>query len=140
MPQIQGTFDPNDPRSAPVVEVEISYPVSSLRPGEAPRSEKVPFVIDTGASGSFVSRATINQLRLDFKSLRLVRFGSQSQTVDVFAADFCFPQIGWSVSNLAIAEYLNPNSLFQGILGRDILNKGTLTYDGLTGAFILAFP
>jgi predicted aspartyl protease len=139
MSQVQGTFDPNDPKSAPIVTVEVSYPISSLPAGSVPKVRTVRLLVDTGASGTMISKLIADALSLDLKGQREVKFGSNTIDVDVFQADLRFPNTNISFSDMKISELPNPSQIYDGVLGREILNQCSLFYDGTNGLFTLTF-
>jgi hypothetical protein len=109
-----------DPSKGPIIDVEIGYPISLLRPGDQPKSMTVPLMIDTGARRTHIARQVADTLALMVYSQATIHFGTTSVVVDQYLGDLRFPTIGIAYSGRLFPNLPNPTRHFLGVLGRDM--------------------
>ena len=106
-------------------------------------------ILDTGASHSHIDQSTATIHR--FTGLGAVRTNTASQTgvqvptfeMDVELVDF--PGLRFPVRALGFPAptqdpSVPPADRLIALIGRDILNQGCFTYDGIGGSFTLELP
>ena len=131
---------PYDPAIGPIVRIEIAFPVSLHQPGAAATAPAgVNVLIDTGARRTHIARPVLNALGLPIVAKRPLISSTGTSTVDVFVGDIAIPGSGASFSSMEVPELPNASERFQDVLGRDILDQGTLTVDGPGRTIILEF-
>ena len=138
MPRIKLPFMPGE---SPIIQVEISYPGGKMGTGATTKSILVPLVVDTGARWSFIAKDVIDSLALPNKGKAQVITGNGGVLFDTYQSDLRFPTINLLFPDTIVRELRTWNApRFLGLLGMDILSKGTFHMDGPGGEFTLTFP
>jgi hypothetical protein len=94
-------------------------------------------MIDTGARRTHIGRPLLIALGLPVVARRPLISSNGTTTVEVFAGDITVSGTGTSFSGMEIPELPVTSAHHQGVLGRDILDQGTLTIDGPGRSIIL---
>jgi predicted aspartyl protease len=134
MPQMTLKFDPT---KGPIIEVIISHPVSFLRPGDPIPSMPVLLLVDTGAKSTFIDKRVAMALSLPSRTTTHLHTGTGAAEVNVYIGDLAFPAMSISWSDFRLPELPNSLRYCSGVLGRDVLNAGTLYYDGINNEITL---
>jgi len=113
------------------IEVEIGFPLALAGPGSQPASQTIALLVDTGARSTHVAKAVADALSLPIVGERPLRSSTGSVVVDIYLGDLRFRSINISYSGMRLPEFPNPSGHYQGVLGMDILNTGTLYLDGI---------
>lgn len=113
-----------------------------------PNLIQVRGLVDTGASGTCVDPSVLKTLGLSptgIVTLNTPSTGAQPHTADQYDVSLAIPSsvpthAPLLVPNLAVvcAELLIAQG-FHALIGRDILSRCLLSYNGLTGLFTLAY-
>lgn len=117
--------------------------------GEAvPNVVQIQGLIDTGASGTRVDPSVLTTLGLTPSGVATVNTpstGNKPHTADQYDVSIFIPGSGPTqsplvVANLAVicAELLQAQG-FHALIGRDILSRCLLSYNGTEGVFTLAY-
>jgi hypothetical protein len=133
MPCLSGQFNPN----VGILLNIVVLPPGLFGPG-TPISSPVtafPALIDTGASITCISPQVVQALGLQSMGMQPVISATQTIPVHVYLVDLLFPfgTAGLLQAGITVMEFAaSPNSLFQMLLGRDVLCRGILTmsFDG----------
>ncbi|HVY73094.1 MAG TPA: aspartyl protease family protein [Candidatus Paceibacterota bacterium] len=130
-------------QEGPTIDVAIEAPealADALRKqGKSLSPQKGKALIDTGASSSVVDESVIKALQVNAIGKRTVySVGSEVEEMDTYPAKFSFPgstlpQLDFS--SVTASPYLQKQGLI-ALIGRDILQYGTLIYHG-NGHFTL---
>lgn len=111
-----------------------------------PSLVQVRGLVDTGASHTCVDPSIIQALEIPdsgFASMVTPTTGSSSvrkSTYDVGLAIFATNQDPpYHIRNMAVAECELSNQGFHALIGRDVLSKCILHYNGAAGVYTLAF-
>lgn len=133
----------------PVIDLVVGLAEEDTRKMKAeghlvPRPEVVPALLDTGASASLISRDVVDRLRLERQGDQVVSGigGAISVTGEVGVVRILFPGIPPRQLAHSAQVIIVPNLNHLGarmILGRDILSKCVLVYNGPHGTCTFAF-
>ena len=137
MPRITGRFRPGE---TPLLDVEIGYPKGLTAPGSPVASLVLPLLIDTGARFTHIAKDVADTLSLIVIGNARVSGGTANAIVETYLADVRFPATAAAWSGLEPRQFPNPSPRYRGVLGMDIISKGTLCVDGPRGEFTLTFP
>lgn len=105
---------------APALEVKLGYPEASLKLG--------PFVamIDTGADGTLVPQAWIDEIGASFvDDMRIRSHWGEWRNVQIFTVD-----LGIGPLRLPAIEIVGDETGKEMVIGRNVLNKLRLLLDG----------
>lgn len=123
-------------RQGAIVDVEVSTPGSAAG-GATPPPQRVKALIDTGASISTVAEEIAASAGLvPTGSVQLGGVGGSGQRT-VYAAAVGLPQYGAKFDPIELAGVSVPFAGVQMLLGRDMLKRLRLDYQGPQGAFFL---
>lgn len=133
---------PYDPAVGPTIRAEIAFP-RSLTSAGAPRDERRvrTLLIDSGASFSSISQGTATDLDLPVLGLRPLMSVTQQNQAPEYLADMILP-IGTPplrLDDLRVVEFPMADEQVAGLLGRDILDRGYFTLNGVARTFTLGF-
>lgn len=104
----------------PTLEITLGYPEESLKLGP------MTAIIDTGADGTLVPQALIDQLSAPFvDDIRIRSHWGEWRNIQIFTLD-----IGIGSLRLPAIEVLGDESGDEIILGRNLLNKLHLLLNG----------
>ena len=97
----------------------------------------MPALIDTGAQRTVLTRQAVNTVGLaKIGETRLISVGGFIDKVGVYAASIQFPRCQFTtVEVVSVSCCELPHPLIQCLLGRDILSRWILTYDGPAGSW-----
>ena len=137
MPRITGRFGPGE---TPLIDVEIGYPTGLTAPGLSAVSLMVPLLIDTAARFTHIAKDVADALSLIVIGSARVSGSTANAIVETYLADLRFPSTTAAWSSLELRQFPNPGPRYRGVLGMDILRRGTLYVDGPRGEFTLTFP
>ncbi|MGH8524463.1 MAG: retropepsin-like aspartic protease, partial [Gammaproteobacteria bacterium] len=97
-------------------------------------------MIDTGASGTTITQAAAEKLRL--RAMGTEKMYMPSSAEPVYAAKYCVDIIfpgDVRISNIAAVEASFDGRHIDCLIGRDVLKYGLLVYSGHLGQFTLSF-
>jgi len=130
-------------RAGPVVKVSITPPEAVTQPILQAGGTITPYVglalIDTGASSTCIDEDVANTLSLPVVGRARMASATEPDSIrNQYPVQIEF--VGWGVkggANRAIGANLKPQNLV-ALIGRDLLNKCLLVYNGPSGSFSLA--
>jgi Aspartyl protease len=133
MPCLSGQFNPH---SGILLNIVV-LPPGRVGPG-TPISSPVtafPALVDTGASSTCISPQVVQAVGLHSVGMQPMISATQTIPVPVYLVDLLFPfgTAGLLQAGITVMEFAaSPNSLFQILLGRNILYRGvfTMSFDG----------
>lgn len=137
-------------KSGPVIAVEISIP-KALADEFAKKNQPIPSpvsglaLIDTGATMSCVDDDVITKLGVSPIGQTTISGSNGSHTVNTYPSHFRFPAIsGFEIdftSTVGIDLQVQKvgNQPIVALLGRDVLSKCVLVYNGHLGMYTLTF-
>jgi predicted aspartyl protease len=127
----------------PVVNAELHPPPALLQlsPGTVFAVQAGLALVDTGASATVVDEAALRALGVQPVGVTRVQTPSGSEEQLVYPAELAFP--GNNLPRTTFAMVIgSPHLAVQGLLaliGRDVLQRALLIYNGPSGVFTLAF-
>jgi len=109
-----------------------------------PPSVRIRGLVDTGASCTCVDPSILASLQLSptgTTTMHTPSTGASPGTANLYDASIVLvhPQLSLTFFNQAVAESVLAVQGIHALIGRDILAKCLLTYDGQSKLFILAF-
>ena len=129
----------------PVIECQVlpdTRRVRKSRPGEThePPSTEGRFLLDTGATMSVVDESVLRELGIPPFADTAVCGATGSAVQKVFTCELRFPRSPLPAVDtvFVIGAKLREQGII-GLLGRDVLERGVLHYNGTSGAWTLAF-
>lgn len=136
-----------DQDGKPVIELHVgaTLPFREAAGNTSPSQAYVLALIDTGASQTHVERRLLEQLGLDPVGTTVVHSvtsGGTPAPAQVFAVDLALAgeQTGILATDLAVVAAKDLRRLqVQALLGRDVLNRCHLHYDGPGLKFTLTY-
>ena len=130
-------------RFGPCCQVDIT-PSSQTKEvlkqqGKAAPSISVTALIDTGASGTAVSKKVVKGLILVARGVTTISTpSSDAHPTNMYDIDLYLPnKVG--VRNVPVIEATLTAQNIDCLIGRDILRAGVLIYNGYTNSFTLSF-
>lgn len=125
-----------------ILEVEISVPDSVAAAMKAqgqtvPPPQRARGLIDTGASISGIKPAIASAAQLTQTSSVTISGVVGSEQRPIYAAAISLPEYGVSLDAIDIAGVDLPQQDINVLIGRDVLQRLTLIYQGKAGAFNL---
>lgn len=124
-----------------VLEVQIGPTQASAEP-DAAKPVIVRAMIDTGAARSSIDRGIAERLKLQpFATADMITPAApEPRQVKQYKIDMLLrhPQIEVQVGPLSVTEASLADQGFYAIIGRDVLSKALMTYDGPRGMMLLA--
>lgn len=127
-------------RSGPIIQIEISNPVDSLK------KATVNGLIDTGAAFSAINPRLAQSCHLIQRGQKKIHVPGNTRPEDAreypeFAASIRFPQSdlhGFRVHGVVACPIFETQ--FSCLIGRDILRYWEFIYSGISGQFSIADP
>ena len=141
---------PYDPAIGPLIHVGFSQ--AGALSGTQGTGVANKFLIDTGASATAISPGIAQRVGLRSVGKQPVWVPAGLASLNFYLVDllviFGDPSSGWppgniptfAVQNLPVIEYLGDTRHYEGLLGRDILDRGTLKVYGLRKSYALDLP
>lgn len=136
-----------DPRGlklhGPRLKVTIGPPLLRLAGGQQPSSETARFtetdaLIDTGAQRTVISPEAMRKAGLSKINEADVRGVGGIVRASVYVASLQFPRCGLrTVEVIEVSCCELPHILYHCLLGRDVLARWKLTYDGPSGTWFI---
>ncbi len=142
---------PYEPAIGPLIHVSFTQ-AGALSGSRQGGSVPAKFLIDTGASITALSPAIAKRVGLRSLGRMPVSVPAGLTSLNAYLVDllviFGDPLTGFPhgriptfpVQNLPVLEYLGRPDHYQGLLGRDILDRGILKTDGPNKKYILTLP
>lgn len=129
-----------DPALGPTIRAGIGYPKALQDPTAAPQIVNVTMLIDTGATITSISRTIADGAGLRPMGLRKITSASHETEVHEYLADLYLPTFRppYHHRNLTVIEFIG-GGVIQGLLGRDVLERGTFELNGPDRRFALTF-
>jgi predicted aspartyl protease len=120
----------------PRLKIKIGHPL--IGPPNKFRFTTADALIDTGAQRTILAPEAVEKLGLSkIDETTLIRVGGEAKA-DVYAASLQFPYTGFStIEMIAVPCCELPHPLFRCLIGRDVLSRWILTYDGPVGSWEL---
>jgi predicted aspartyl protease len=127
----------------PVIEVTVTPSVNFLQKTGVNLSDakatKLLAMIDTGASGTVISKGIADKLGINPVGTALVNTpSSENVSCNQFDVQILLPE-NISFSSIVVIETPLQGQHIQCLIGRDILQKGILIYTGYENSFTLSF-
>lgn len=116
----------------PIIRKELHAPISS-HPGTQ-RFYRMPALIDTGAGRTVLTPEAIQKVGLLLVDYTTLSRAGGIDKVGAHVASIQFPR--YKLATIEVIQVLCcelPGELFQCLIGRDILSRWLLTYNGKTG-------
>ncbi len=137
MPQLTRHYDVE---IGPVIEVLVSDSYRDRADHDAPRSETVTMLVDSGASDSWLKQEVIDRLGLFTLGFHPVSgFGKTEPTLQYLADIELQLDAPHLLPDWKLFRFVTPYDKIDGILGRDVLDRGIFTIDGPNRQFTLEF-
>lgn len=111
----------------------------------APKPVSGTFLVDTGASHTVADTRLISQLGLNPTGTVMIHTPSTgAQAVPMYQYDLMLfvpghQQGGWLIDALAVTESSFAGQQIDGLIGRDVIDRGLLVYNGQAGHFTLCY-
>ena len=112
--------------------------------GAKPKMGYFPLLIDTGADVSCISPQLTAQLGLRSIGKRSVSVPTGTATANTHLVDIAIPfgdptkgADTMVLDNITVMEYLGNHPQYQGLLGRDIINRGLFSIAGYDNRFTI---
>lgn len=128
----------------PMIELYVGRPSADAEIRSPCPPIPISALVDTGAATTMIQQWVFDQLELWPVGQQLIHTastGGNPVTADVYAIDISLAgeETGLLASNLKVLSAKELSGLgVQALLGRDILGRGLLIYDGLERRFTLA--
>jgi predicted aspartyl protease len=140
-----------DPRGlklhGPRLKITIGPPLLSLAGGQAgfspdaSRFTETDALIDTGAQRTVISPEAVRKTVLSKINEADVRGVGGIVRAGVYVASLQFPRCGLrTIEVMEVSCCELPHILYHCLLGRDVLSRWKLTYDGLGGGWLIEEP
>lgn len=148
MPSINANFGPNGPLFQMLIGISEPRRQAMLKAGiQIPAMVQGTFLVDTGASGTCVDPRLVAPLSLipsgnvsiQTPSTNGVPVFCNQYDVSVFIPGAAGTDGGFFISALPILETGLSSQGIDGLIGRDIINRCTMIYNGSAGMFTLAY-
>lgn len=146
MPAIVRPLDPRHGAMLPIRVMQSDQYVEALKKAGLPFASPTTIlaILDTGASGSAIDKDIVNQLSLQYRGYAEIHTPSTGPNVDYRGVYDATVVIGEGLSpplvaTLPLIECEFASRGFYALIGRDILNRCVLTFDGPAGSFHLSW-
>ena len=143
MPVITGR-NPNMAEAGLVIPVRISpsFPIIELskkRKQEAPKPIELIALVDTGATRTVVREGICKKLNLIPRNRVLISTAGEPCYADEFDVAVFFPMLNIGFETIFVLEAPLTGQNITCLIGRDLLSKGILFYNGFDNAYTLGF-
>lgn len=132
---------PNLHLAGPIIEIVVVPPpavIESLKKaGKAVPSQKAIALIDTGASGTCIDNSIAAALGLVSHDVRRVQTAGGEDTQQLYDAGIILPIAPQNIFVVQVLEAKIQNQPYRALLGRDILKRCTLCYNGWDNSYTL---
>lgn len=119
---------------------------SALRAAQqaVPNPVQIRALLDTGASCACIDPSAIQSLGIPptgITPMHTPSTGTQAHHANLYDVSLTLmhPALSLSITNVAVAEAQLSIQGIQALIGRDVLKRCLLVYDGQSGTFTLAF-
>ena len=137
MPRLTRLFDI---AIGPIVEVLVTDSDRDRQEYDSPRSETVSMLVDSGASDSWLKQEVVDRLGLYPLGLHPVSgFGKTEPTLQYLADIELRLDSPYLLPDWKLFRFEAHYDKIDGILGRDVLDRGIFTIDGPNRQFTLEF-
>ena len=134
---------PNLQQVGPVIDVLLTPSVAFLQTMKiapsATKAIKVLAMIDTGATGTVISKGLATQLGINPVGTIMINTPSSTNVVCYqFDVQIVFPN-NVNINSIMVTEAPLQGQHIQCLIGRDVLQHGVLIYTGYDNSFTLSF-
>ena len=133
-----------DPRQlfldGPILQVEITLPQAAARLRNFPPKHQITALIDTGATITAIDRSVAQALKL--RPINTIRLLGADGPYDaaVYVINFVFIGSDIKMIDHQVTEADLSEQNCRMLIGRDVLSRCSLTYDGVKGIVDIDFP